>query len=588
MNDNPLKIIVLSVFDGRSANVIRDFLFSFNAYSRHDYYYIFDTELLEENIDFSKYDVILIFWSVYLPMAVSSKNFVEKISKSRALKVLFLQDEYRNVRVFNQIMDRLGIQVMFTCVAEKDHDIFYPRTLIPSLQGIYTVLTGYTPTYLENTQLNLGQPRIIDISYRSRTVPYYLGDLSQEKRIIAERFQQIASDHGFSHNISVREQDRIYGRRWVKFLRSSRFVLGTPSGASVVDFTGEIMRNCERYLALHANATYEEVKQRFFANVDWKVIIDTVSPRNFEAGALGCTMVMHEGEYGRILQPGVHYIRVKKDYSNVTEVIAQMRDRKYCDQLAQNAYRDLIASGEYSYRTFAKKFDALLDRHISQPVWQGAVSKPAFYARNYLLHGNCIVPHHDRFYILPPGNIINKRLIYLFRLGQFLLISLVKIGELRQFLVDYVLSRSWNILQPRLFFKDLIRIAILYNMQTNLLTIKEPFQLNADFNSETGALLFTSQLVNGRFSNHACKEAGTQTKKFSSQSFKSALYNKKVRSIEWDNSAVGHFRFVLFRSKLLLNIGMNGCYHFQALSELAQRFPERAWNALSPIIDALE
>ena len=166
--------------------------------------------------------------------------------------------------------------------------------------------------------------------------------------------------------------------------------------------------------------------------------------------------------------------------------------------------------------------------------------------------------------------------------------EIVKIRELRQFLVDYVLSRSWNILQPRLFFKDLIRIAILYNMQTNLLTIEEPFRLNADFNSETGELLFTSQLVNSRFSNQACKEAGTQTKNFSSQSFKSALYNKKVRSIEWDNSAVGHFRFVLFRSKLLLNIGMNGRYHFQALSELAQRFPERAWNALSPIIDALE
>lgn len=587
MTDNPLKILVLSMYAGRNANVIRDFLFSFNAYSRHDYYYVFDTDLLESNVDFSNYDVILIFWSVYLPTAVLSKKFVERISQSRALKVLFLQDEYRNVRMFNQIMNHLGIQVMFTCVAEKDHETFYPRSLIPSLQATYTVLTGYTPTYLENVRLNLEDPRPLDIGYRSRTVPYYLGDLGQEKKIVAERFQKIAPEYGFRHDISIREQDRIYGRHWVKFLKSSRFVLGTPSGASVVDFTGEILRNCEHYLALHANAPYEEVKQLFFSDVDWKVVIDTVSPRILESAALGCTMVLHEGEYGQILRPSIHYVCIKKDYSNITEVITQMRDKKYCYQLAQNAYRDLIASHEYSYRMFAKKFDTLLDRHLGQPVRRSTVSKVTFYARNYFMHGECLIPHRDHFHALPLGNVFSKRLGNVLKQGQFLLVSLIKTKILRQLLVEYVLSRSWKFIRPVLFLKDLLRISALYYARIKILITDEPFRIRADFDPVSGELLFTSQPVTGHPSNEAPDKAGTQAEDFSTQLFRSALYSNKVRLIEWDHSAVGpSLRFALFRLNLILGIGDNGHHHFPFLTELAQRFPERAWNVLSSTIEA--
>ena len=144
-----LKIIVISYFHGEDANVIRDFLFCFNQHSRHDYYYIFDPASLNVSTDLSAFDVILLFWNVYLWDARLSNAVRQKIRQAKALKVLFLQDEYRDVRVFNQLMNEVGVQVMFTCVKESFHNIFYPAELIPSLQGIYTVLTGYVPTYLE-------------------------------------------------------------------------------------------------------------------------------------------------------------------------------------------------------------------------------------------------------------------------------------------------------------------------------------------------------------------------------------------------------------------------------------------------------
>src|SRR5262249_59216484 len=124
-----------------------------------------------------------------------------------------------------------------------------------------------------------------DIGYRSRKLLYHLGALGQEKHTIAAKFQEIADRFGFSANISVREEDRIYGEDWLAFMRACRFSLGTESGASVVDFDGQIRKKCRDYLANHPQASFEEVGKHAFADVDGKVVVQTISPRIFEAAA---------------------------------------------------------------------------------------------------------------------------------------------------------------------------------------------------------------------------------------------------------------------------------------------------------------
>ena len=145
----------------------------------------------------------------------------------------------------------------------------------------------------------------------------------------------------------------------------------------------------------------EDVKQRFFAAVDWRVVIDTVSPRTFEAAAFRCTLVQHEGGYAEILDPERHYIRVRRDYSNIQDVVDRMRDRAYCQHLAENTYRDLIASRLYSYQTFAAQFDRRLTAHIGRPATRRPVSALKFYTTNFIKHRQAIVPRGDRFTVLP-------------------------------------------------------------------------------------------------------------------------------------------------------------------------------------------
>lgn len=407
LTESRLNVLVLADYDPGNAAVVSDFLYSFDRYSKHAYFYRFHTHQLTAEFDLDRFDVILVFWSIWIapPEGVPSSipaDAAERIRDSRALKVVFLQDEYRAVRPVNRALADLGTNLMFTCVAEDQHDVFYPSSEIPSLRGVRTVLTGYVPDYLKQSRFKQKLRPLTDIGYRSRQVPYALGHIGQEKTEIATRFQGIAARYGFSANISVREADRIYGRYWFDFLRSTRFQLGTPSGASVIDFDGSRWSLVKRFQQKHPLVSYKDVHERFLADLEGKHAIDTVSPRFFEYAATMNTMVLHEGHYTGILRADEHFIEVKKDYSNVDDVVARMRDDAFCAQLRKTSYDDLIASGRFSYAQFVSDFDKAIEQEA------GASSSPPlsafdFYREQYDSAGQYVAVGRGKELVLPIG-----------------------------------------------------------------------------------------------------------------------------------------------------------------------------------------
>lgn len=576
------KILIISDFNGADANVVRDFLFCFNRYSRHDFYYIFDPRSITESFDFKPFDVILIFWSVYLPGSRLSNAARERIRHAEALKVLFLQDEYRNVHLFNRLMSDLGVQVMFTCVAAEDHNVFYSVERIPSLQAVYRVLTGYVPSYLEAVHPFDSWDRPLDIGYRSRAVSPYLGDLGREKIVVAERFQEISKRYGFRSDISVREEDRIYGRAWINFLKSSRFTLGSASGASVVDFTGDIYRNCENYLALNPGASYDELKDRFFTEAEGKYVIDTVSPRVFESAALGCTMVFHEGFYGGVLRPGVHYICVKKDYSNIEDVVAQMKDSALTRQIAANAYHDLIASGAYSYRTFGNWFDTVLDKNVKR-LSQKAISKSAFYASNYFRSGQVYLPKEDTFFVLPGRKFFDFFRI-LKKLEQNIRLHLPFL-VMWQLLFQYFRRGIWKRISLKYLVMDLFRLSLIRSLLQGSKVIVVDFGVYPEYKPRQFMLSLVSYDLKSGMQN--AKSEGFMTG-FDLSQFISHLQNNQAL-FEWDHSPVdSHLEYEYRKKVYSIDMGLDGHYGFYALAELARYCPEWVADVLRSVIYAAE
>ena len=586
MSADPLRILVLSTFTPGNANMVRDFLFSFNAYSHHRYYYVFNCAALDGNTDLSAFDVILIFWSVFLPGPELSRVARARIREAPAVKVLFLQDEYREVRAINAAMRELGIQVMFTCVADADHETFYPSSLIPTLEATYRVLPGYVPAYLEHARRPAPRARPIDVGYRSREVPYYLGDLGREKRIIADRFRAICATQGLRADISVAESDRLYGNKWIKFLGRSRCVLGTASGASVVDLTGKIRERCELYRARDPEATYAEVRARFFADVDGTLVIDTVSPRVFEAVALHSTMVQHEGGYAGVLVPDEHYICVKRDYSNIAEVVARIKDEGFCRAMAARAHRDLVASGRYSYRTFVAEFDARLARHVSRRVSVRPISRAAFYRRTYRWHEPAIFPRGAGHVVVPSlvfplflmGRVLGKvfrshgRVASLFMRNPWRFIQVshaaaaLIIGTpcLRALLAGYLRAgRASRRFPVARLVEDLVKIDIVRRARAGLLMADPSFTIGVAFEPDAGMLMLTSRLHDGKPPVEATPLPADAEE---------AVRAGRVTAIVWNHEAVGNFIVCEMLRGRRLSVGLasdvypTGVHRFDGLS----------------------
>jgi hypothetical protein len=57
------------------------------------------------------------------------------------------------------------------------------------------------------------------------------------------------------------------------------------------------------------------------------------------------------------MEPMVHYIPLRKDFSNFEEVVRLFRNGDVRRALTENAHRDLIASGRYSYEVLIMSFD---------------------------------------------------------------------------------------------------------------------------------------------------------------------------------------------------------------------------------------
>ena len=69
------------------------------------------------------------------------------------------------------------------------------------------------------------------------------------------------------------------------------------------------------YEAEHPDATFEDIHRRFFADYGPSVPIRIISGRQIEAAGTRTVQILFEGRYDGYFLPDVHYIPLKKDFS---------------------------------------------------------------------------------------------------------------------------------------------------------------------------------------------------------------------------------------------------------------------------------
>ena len=185
-----------------------------------------------------------------------------------------------------------------------------------------------------------------------------------------------ASSNDFTIDISNRHEDTFLGDEWYKFLLRCKYTIGVEGGASILDKDGKIRTKTHEYLYNHPNASFEEIEAACFPNLDGYLKFSPISPRHLEACVTKTCQVLVEGDYNGILEAGKHYIELKRDFSNIDQVLSILKKDNLRQDIINRAYEDIVESGKYTYQVFVnfileKSLNNISQKNISftQVIW---------------------------------------------------------------------------------------------------------------------------------------------------------------------------------------------------------------------------
>ncbi len=337
-----------------------DHLYSFRRYAGHRCFYL--------NLAFRKvpgylkhidFDLV-IYHTQFLSTRWSRALFAELCERARPLKGLgrvraaLPQDEFIHTDILCDFINEFEVGLVFSVAFASEWPKIYAGVTGAGV-GFRTVLTGYLD---ERTVRRVGglarreSVRDIDVGYRAWHAAPWLGRHGQLKVRVAEQLREAARGTDLRLDLSTGEGDTLLGDEWYRFLLRCRYTIGAEGGSSILDRDGALKVRTERYLAEHPGASFEEVEAACFPGLDGSLYFPPLSPRHLEACLTRTCQVLVEGEYNGVLEGGRHYIELRRDLSNMGEVVALLGDEGLRERIVEAAYREVVESGRYSYRKF--------------------------------------------------------------------------------------------------------------------------------------------------------------------------------------------------------------------------------------------
>jgi hypothetical protein len=298
---------------------------------------------------------LLLHYSARPCMGNVPPKVLDQIARFKGPKCMIIQDEYDHVEKTRTFIKDYGIDLVFSCVPET-HTSYVYGDCVKSTRFV-RVLTGYANAgnfiRVETPTIN----RSVFCGYRGRKISLRYGELALFKTSVALDFGRFLADHRCTVDFSCADEDRFYGDSWLQFLKSCRFTFGTPSGSNVFDF-GTIDSD---FKSLNTTNDEFSVYQQLIVPLEPLDFMGQISPRIFEAIECRSALVLLEGQYSQILEPGIHFLELKKDLSNVLDLLEMMNSDETATRLSEVAFTEIIASGRYSW----SKFTTLIENEIS-------------------------------------------------------------------------------------------------------------------------------------------------------------------------------------------------------------------------------
>jgi SAM-dependent methyltransferase len=303
---------------------------------------------------------LVIFHYTFLAQRVEPEEFEKLVERIKFIKTLHCRkalvphDEQLNSELLCSLCRDFGVTHIFTPASPPEWPQIYEGLNFGKVI-FHTVLTGYiddaTVRRIEKRSRQL-HDRPIDVGYRSWDAHPWLGRHGLLKREIGLAFKESSPKYGLVADISSDYRDAFLGDSWFDFLLQCKYTIGVEGGSSLLDRDGSITKRTRAYLNTHDKPAFEEVEAAVFPNSDGNFNYRLLGPRHLEAVMTRTCQVLIEGNYGDVLEPGKHYIELKRDFSNLDEVLEIMREDTLRAEIVERAYQDVIASGRWTYHSF--------------------------------------------------------------------------------------------------------------------------------------------------------------------------------------------------------------------------------------------
>jgi hypothetical protein len=351
-----------------------------------------------------KWDLI-IFHTLFLSLRYDREQFkihlknISFLKKIDAVKVALPQDEYLNMDLVCNFITEFNINHIFTVSPQSEWTKLYP-TIDREKVRLHRILTGYidekTLRKIEKLNKKNKVKRFIDIGYRAQRTPFWLGRLGSLKWKIADEFNRKTSQQNIVVDISTRDEDTFFGLDWYRFLLKCKYQIGVEGGSSVLDWDGTFRKRTEEYLKRNPDSSFEEVEANCFPGVDGYINLVALSPRNLEACMTRTCQILVEGKYNGILIPGKHYVELKRDFSNIKDVLEIVKKDEMRDEIVENAWNDIVGSGRYTYRVLT---DTVISRSLKVNLQQSNISIIDLFIY-YIMKINDILSSYAREFIM--------------------------------------------------------------------------------------------------------------------------------------------------------------------------------------------
>ena len=367
-NPNRLRLLLVAFFDPAGIITVRENIGSWQLLSR------FNIEVLNlwpgnqsylampATININGYDGLILHSTVSHPDNFTSldRHMSCPFSAFNGVKILAKQNEHYRASEVADFIKNSKFDLLLTSVPYEELNKVYPKSMVGECRFFHT-LTGYVSAGQRQIPYVPLANRSIDVGYRGSLQPLSFGRLGWEKFEIGQKFAAVAPKYGLTTDISSEWTARLNGAAWLDFLQHIKAVLGVESGSNVFDFDGSLAARCADFerdnAGLPPNILYQRGQEEIIGKAEGNVNYAQISPRHFEAAATYTLQIMYEGEYSGIFIPWRHYLPLRRDFTNLPEIIEFLRNEERSTDMIQAARREIIDTATNHYETFVTKVE---------------------------------------------------------------------------------------------------------------------------------------------------------------------------------------------------------------------------------------